>query len=139
MDEEPARLKPEPAVEIGRLRGEIEATRDELGTYLSELDRRRHEVLDLKLQARKHPAVAIGIGVAVVAVVGGAVAMVVRARRPETPRRRFRRALSRIAPPPRPAAQSRMLELFLKAAVPIGVAVVRGLLSQGTTRRPPAS
>lgn len=94
MDQGPARLKPGPSVEIDRLRREIDVTRDELGTYLSELDRRRHEVLDLKLQARKHPAVVIGVGVVVVAVVGGVVAMVVRARRPETAGRKLRRALS---------------------------------------------
>jgi hypothetical protein len=44
-----------PGVEISQLRTEIDAARDQLGTYISELDRRRHEALDLKLQVKKHP------------------------------------------------------------------------------------
>lgn len=88
----PEAIEESPAVEVNRLRTEIDETRDELGVYVSELDRRRHEVMDLKLQVRKHPVVAL---VAVAAAVGiglalaGAVVALVRAAR-GTRRRRPR-------------------------------------------------
>ena len=100
MDQEPIRVRPEltktrveeqPAVQISRLRTEIDATRDQLGAYISELDRRRHEALDLKLQAKKHPGLAIGAGVVIIGAVAGAVVMVIRARRPEALARKRQR------------------------------------------------
>lgn len=124
----------EPAAEVNRLRTKIDATREELGTYLSELDRRRHEALDLKLQIRKHPGVLIGAGVAVAGIVTGAVVMVARARKRETPGQRMQRAASRILPAPAatPAGPSRTLERLLTSAVPIGVALAKGYLTRGT-------
>ncbi|MBL8111637.1 MAG: hypothetical protein JNK60_02050 [Acidobacteria bacterium] len=62
--------------EVDRLRTEIDETRDELDTFVSELDRRRVEALDLKLQVRKHPGIAIGVGLAVVATALLGIAMV---------------------------------------------------------------
>jgi hypothetical protein len=143
MDAESNRLRPEvvntrgeeqPAVEISRLRTEIDATRDELGTYISELDRRRHEALDLKHQVKKHPGLAIGAGVAIIGVVAGAVVMVIRARRPEARARRLQRKLKRNAslPPNPPTDPYWMLKLLLRAALPIGIAVAKRRLSQGT-------
>jgi hypothetical protein len=133
--------KERPAVEISRLRTEIDAARDQLGTYISELDRRRHEALDLKHQAKKHPGLVIGAGVVIVAAVAGAVVMVNRARRHETIGRRMQRKLKGIASLPltAPTDPDRMLKVFLKAALPIGMAVVTRLLSQGANRRPPAT
>jgi hypothetical protein len=130
-----------PAVEISRLRTEIDATRDQLGTYISELDRRRHEALDLKLQVKRHPGLVIGAGVAIIGAVAGAVVMVIRARRPDTLGRKVRRALARGGSPraTAPTDPDWMLKLLLKAALPIGIAVVTRLLSQGTARRPPAA
>lgn len=126
-----------PAAEVSRLRTKIDATRDELGTYISELDRRRHEALDLKLQIKKHPGVVIGVGVAIAAILTGAVVMVARSRKRETLGRRVQRAASRIlpAPPPAPADPSRTLNLLLTAALPIGVALARGYLARGRSRR----
>jgi hypothetical protein len=131
----------QPAVEIGRLRTEIDATRDQLGTYLSELDRRRHEALDLKHQAKKHPGLVIGAGAAIVGAVAGAVVMVYRARTHERPGWKLQRKRTWIASPPptAPADPAWMLKLFLKASLPIGIAVATRLMSQGTTRRPPAA
>ena len=136
MDEESTRLKPEepePAVEVNRLRTEIAATRHELGTYISELDRRRHEALDLKLQFQKHPGVVIGAGVAMAAAVAGAIAMVVRARRQEIQNVPW--APWRIAGPPSLASteRSRMLKFLLRSAIPIGIGVARGVLGQKRT------
>jgi hypothetical protein len=86
----PEVVEESPAMEVNRLRTEIDDTRDELGVFVSELDRRRHEVMDIKLQVRKHPVVAL---VAVAAAVGiglalaGAVVVLVRAARGTRKRR----------------------------------------------------
>lgn len=150
MDEEPtgvrreraiAKVEEKPAVKISRLRTEINAARDELGTYISELDRRRHEALDLKHQVMKHPGLAIGAGVAIIAAVAGTVVMVLRSRRPEALARKRRRKLHRTAsPPPHPPRDPYwMLKLLLRATVPIGIAVVKKRLSQGAKPPPPAA
>ena len=170
MDEEPTRLRPElsnarvstvaatiarrsesggtytdeidekPAMAISRLRSEIGATRDQLGTYISELDRRRHEALDLKHQLKKHRGLVIGAAVVTIGVVTGVVVMVSRARRHEALGRKVQRKLTWIASPPptAPTASAWMLKLVLQAALPIGIAVAKRLLSRDTTRRPPA-
>ena len=71
---------PNPAAEVTRLRTEIEDARDGLGVYVSELDRRRHEALDLKLQLKKHKALGIGVAVVALAAAAGAVAMAISSR-----------------------------------------------------------
>jgi hypothetical protein len=125
-----------PAVEIKRLRAQIDSTRDELGTYISELDRRRHEALDVKLQIRKHSGVVIGVGVAIVVALAGSVAIVVRSRRRETTGRKMQRAILRLVatPSPAPREPGRMLSLLLRAALPFGVAVARGFLGTRSRR-----
>jgi hypothetical protein len=127
----------EPSKKVSRLRTEIDATRDDLGTYVSELDRRRHEALDFKLQVKKHPVVVIGVGVVIIAAVAGAVALTVHARR-DTLGRRVKRALARIAPspPPPPADPDWLLKLLLKTALPIGVGLAMRFLKR---ERPPQS
>jgi len=72
-----------PEADPRALEREIEQIRDEMGVLIGELDRRRHEITDVKLQAQRHP-VAAGVAVAAGAlavwlVVGG----IVRALRPE--------------------------------------------------------
>lgn len=86
----PEVVEESPAMEVNRLRTEIDETRDELGVFVSELDRRRHEVMDIKLQVRKHPvaalvavAAAVGIGLAL----AGAVVVLVRAAKGTRKRR----------------------------------------------------
>lgn len=127
MDEESVRLK-------HRLRAEIDATRDELGMYISELDRRRHAALDVKHQIRTHPRVVIGVGVAIVAAAAGGVAMLVRARKQKRAGRSVRRALSRFAPP-RSSEPGRMISLVLRSALPFAVAAARRFLRRTQTRR----
>jgi hypothetical protein len=126
-----------PAMEISRLCTEIGATRDQLGTYISELDRRRHEALDLKHQLKKHPVLAIGAAVAVIGAVAGAVVMVNRARRHETLGRTGHRKLACFASSSAsaPADPAWLLKLVLKAALPLGIAVAKRLLSRSSTRR----
>lgn len=68
------------AEEIARMRREIDATRWQLERYIEEVDRRRREMTDVKLQARRHPALVVGLGIVVAAAVGGAVVRSRRAR-----------------------------------------------------------
>lgn len=54
------------------IESQIVRLRGELGEIVGELDRRRHEAFDLRLQLRRHAGVVVGIGtVAVVLAVGG--------------------------------------------------------------------
>jgi len=63
---------------------EIERLRMRLDRSLAELDRRRHELTDLKLQVRRHPAVVAGAGAAALLLIGGGIALAVwQARRRE--------------------------------------------------------
>jgi len=57
------------------IEGEIDRLRDQLDGMVGELDRRRHEVFDVRLQLRRHGTAVATIGVvATVLVVGGFVA-----------------------------------------------------------------
>lgn len=62
---------------------EIETLRTRLDRSLAELDRRRHELTDIRLQMRKHPAVFIGAGVAVALMLGGVGFAIYRSRKGE--------------------------------------------------------
>jgi hypothetical protein len=58
-----------------KIEEKVEQLRDHLGGIAGELDRRRHEAFDLKLQLRRH-GTAIGLtAVAMLAVVGGSIAV----------------------------------------------------------------
>ncbi|MEO6325137.1 MAG: hypothetical protein ABIQ65_10960 [Thermoanaerobaculia bacterium] len=125
------------AAEINRLRTEIDSTRDELGLYISELDRRRHEALDLKVQMKRHPGVVLGIGLGIAAVVAGGIILAVRSRRRETIGRRVQRSISRVAPAPleKQAKPSRVLDFLLKSALPLGIGGTHGFLPGLKKRR----
>ena len=72
--------EPRPPREIER---DIEMLRTRLDRSLAELDRRRHELTDIKLQMHRHPAVFIGAGAVVVLALGGVGYAVYRSRKPE--------------------------------------------------------
>jgi len=55
--------------------GEIADIRNQLDRTLAELDRRRHEATDLRLQIRRHPAVAAGVALGILAAASGIVAL----------------------------------------------------------------
>ena len=74
------KAEPRPPREIER---EIESLRTRLDRSLAELDRRRHELTDIRLQMRKHPAVFIGAGVAVALMLGGVGFAIYRSRKHE--------------------------------------------------------
>ncbi len=68
---------------VSAIRTEIEEIRDDLGTYISELDRRRHEALDFRLQLRRHRDLVLSVGVGLAAIAGALVAW--RMRKPREP------------------------------------------------------
>lgn len=123
----------DPAPEVARLRTDIEDARDGLGVYVSELDRRRHDAFDLKLQLKKHKALGIGVGVVAVAAAAGAVALVARSRR--KPAQNLPWSPWRVAPSA--GQKSRRVGKFLLAtAVPIALRAARGVVERAASRRP---
>ena len=82
---------------------DIGVLRTRLDRSLAELDRRRHELTDIKLQMRKHPAVFAGTGVVVLLALGGVGYAVYRShKREELPKkaRRIRIAFGRAVDQP---------------------------------------
>lgn len=67
-----------PNEEVARAEREADAIRGHLDLLLGELERRRRNALDMKRQARLHPTVAVGLGVALLAFVAGISALVVK-------------------------------------------------------------
>ena len=114
---------------VGKVSGEIVTLRGELGALVAELDRRRHEALDLGLQVRKHP-VAVAVAAATLALaVGGLIALVVASRRhrrrPAVRARETRRALARILEKPhRVAAEPSMTRKIAAAAATAAAATL---------------
>lgn len=100
-------------VDVGRIAGEIDSIRTELGGLVGELDRRRREAFDIGLQVRRHPiVVAVAAGAAAL-VVGGIIAFAVHQRRerrrPSVRVHQTRRALARLLDhPERVAAEPSM-------------------------------
>ena len=93
----------EPVKQTRVLETEIEHLRGRLDRSLSELDRRRHEYTDVRLQLKKHPQILIGAGVVGALLVGGIVLAVWRSRKREEPvekAKRFRLALGRAVDKP---------------------------------------
>jgi hypothetical protein len=98
--------EPRPPREIEH---DIEHLRTRLDRSLAELDRRRHELTDIRLQMRKHPAVFIGAGAVVVAMLGGMGYAIYRSRkREEMPQKakRLRIAIGRAVDQPQRVARS---------------------------------
>ena len=127
-----------------QLDGEIAALREELAGLVAELDRRRHELLDIKLQAKRHALEMALTGTALVATAAGFVWLGAwRARRRQSIRSRagrLREALSRVlARPERVAAEPTVPTKIFTAAANAAVAtalkkvVERGL--QGALKR----
>ena len=130
---------------VGRVSGEIVALRGELGALVGELDRRRHEALDLGLQVRRHP-VAVTIAAATLALaLGGVIALAVAARRhrrrPSVRVRETRRALARILEKPhRVGAEPNMTrKVAAAAATAAAAALARRLVQRQVTPTPKAA
>jgi hypothetical protein len=115
---------------------EIDTLRGSLGGLVAELDRRRHEAMDVRLQIRRHPlAAALAVG-AVALVAGGLVALAVAARRRRESRayrvRQMRRAVGRFVEDPRSVARER--GLFEKIIAAAGGAAAGTLAKRLVTR-----
>jgi hypothetical protein len=126
-----------PEAEIER---EIDEVRRRLDKSLAELDRRRHDLMNVKLQVSKHPqAVLIAGGAAVLLL--GAVFLAARRSRPEPePVRklsRFRRAAARAAEHPERVAREPPLWEKIAASVgtTVAVALTKRLLDRALSDR----
>lgn len=87
---------------------DIEHLRSRLDKSLAELDRRRHELTDVRLQMQRHPGVFIGAGAVVALMIGGVAFAVWRSRkREELPQkaRRLRIAVGRAVDDPKKVAR----------------------------------
>jgi hypothetical protein len=129
------------AADVGRVAGEIDVLRHELGGLVSELDRRRQEALDVRLQVRRHPILVASVVTVAALLVGGAIALVVReARERRKPTRRARDvkdAFSRLLEHPREVASQPSVGNKIATAVGVLVAttVAKRLLERSV---PPA-
>ncbi|HEX9573925.1 MAG TPA: hypothetical protein VF994_07495 [Myxococcales bacterium] len=102
------RANGEPRKMARELETEITEIRSRLDRSLAELDRRRHELTDVRLQVRRHPMVAFAAGVTVLALVGGVAYAVWAARqrnKPVSKARRLKHALSRMIDQPQKVAK----------------------------------
>jgi hypothetical protein len=83
-----------------RIATEITTLRGDIGDLVAELDRRRREAFDVRLQLRRHPVAASVAGLTVAAVLGGTVALLVynarRKQRTTYKAQQFRVALGRM-------------------------------------------
>jgi hypothetical protein len=131
-----------PSARVGRVSGEIEALRGQLGTLVAELDRRRQEAFDVRLQIRRHPAAVAVAAVGAALVVGGLIALAVRRSRKrhelKTRAREVRRAFGAIVKDPYNVARDSSLteKLVATAGTTVVTLVVKRVLDQVL---PPAS
>jgi len=95
--------------EIQRLEQDVDQIRGRIGALVRELDHRRHDAFNLKLQFRYHAGRLVLVGVALAALVTAGVALVaarVRRRRSiKTRVRRLRDALRRVGAHPERVAE----------------------------------
>jgi hypothetical protein len=128
--------------DVGRVSGEIDTLRNELGGLVAELDRRRHEAFDLRLQLRKHPLLAAAAATAAALVLGGALALAVHGRRerrrPAVRARETRRALARLFDhPDRVGSEPSFAnKVGTAVAVAIATAVAKRLVDRTVPARP---
>lgn len=138
-----------PQQEVTRLKEEIETVRSRLGTSVGELDRRRHELLDWRLQLKKHAGLVAGVGAGLVLAIAGAVAYGSRRERlmnlPSSRIRRIREALSTIVNEPevvskKKRAPSTISQRFLGAAAATAASMVaKRFVGQMMGTRAPAA
>ena len=98
-----------PENEVDSLEHEVDRIRNNIGELVRELNHRRHEALDLRLQFREHAGRLVLVGVAVAALIAGTIALSVarirRRRSIKTRVTRLRDALRRIAAHPERVAE----------------------------------
>jgi hypothetical protein len=132
--------EPIPRATVETLGNEIAVVRAELDSLLAELDRRRHEALNLRLQLRRHALGATVTGLAFVGTAAGFVWLSAWRRRRQdrlsARAGRLRQALSRmIEHPERAAAEPTIVGKIAAAAASAGVAaLIKKLLERGVER-----
>ena len=114
---------------VGRVAGEIQSLRGELGGLVAELDRRRHEAFDLRLQLKRHPVAAAIAAAGAALVLGGLLAAAVRSRRqhrrPSVRARETRRALARLLDhPDRVAAEPSISNKVATAVLSLAATII---------------
>jgi hypothetical protein len=122
------------------IEGRIGLIRHELGELVAELDRRRHEATDIRLQMKRHPMIAGAAAVTVAAAIGGVIAFAIwnarRRERPAEKARRARRAMQRLMDDPdHMAREPSVTEKILAAA---GTAAASLLVKRAFDRAMPA-
>ena len=125
--------EPRPPREIER---DIEHLRVRLDHSLAELDRRRHELTDVRLQMQRHPGVFIGAGAFFVLVLGGVGYAIYRSRkRQELPQkaRRLRIAIGRAVDKPQYVARGEP-PIWEKIVAAVGVTVATSLAKKMVER-----
>jgi hypothetical protein len=127
--------------DVHRVAGEIDVLRHELGGLVSELDRRRHEALDFRLQVKRHPVLVATVTTVAALLVGGAIALIVREtrerRKPTRRAREIRDALGRLVDHPREIASQP--SIGNKIATAVGVAVATTLAKRLLDRSVPTA
>ena len=132
-------VEPEPAAQARVLETEIEHLRTRLDRSLSELDRRRHELLDYKLQLRRHPQVLLIAGGVMLLLFGGVAYSVYSSRRQSLAVRRARKykgAMRRAVDQPENVARPRSRESGVAAKIlasvgtTVAVALTRRLIER---------
>ena len=111
------------------IESDIEHLRRWLDRSLAELDRRRHELTDVKLQMRKHPVAFIGAGAVLVLMLGGVGYAVYRSRkRQELPAKakRLRIAIGRAVDAPEKVARGEP-PVWEKIAAAVGTTIAVSL------------
>jgi hypothetical protein len=90
--------------EVDELEREVDRIRSNIGELIRELNHRRHEAMNLRLQLREHAGRVVLVGAAIVAMIAGGIAFgLARLRRRHSIRlrvSRLRAALHRIAAHP---------------------------------------
>ena len=134
-----ARPGSSPRENVRRLEGEIAVLRDELAGLVAELDRRRHELTDFKLQARRHAVGAALTGAGLLMSAAGFVWLSAwrrRQRSKATARmERLREAVSRMVTRPDRVAEPGILAKIVTAAANAAVATaIKKILGRGLQR-----
>ena len=123
-----------------RLEKELSTLREEIGDLVGELDRRRRELFDLRLQLKRHPVTIPLAGLAVAVILGGAVALLVRneqrKQRPSYKVRQLRRAFGRMMEHPERVGRGEPPPVE-KILVAIGTAAATLLVKRALERAVP--
>jgi putative intracellular protease/amidase len=119
-------MKDGPPDQVRRVSGEIDMLRGDLANLVAELDRRRHEMFDLRLQARRHPVLLASVAAGAALLLGAGIAVAVRSRRerqrPVNRAREVRRAMARLVEHPEDVAAKPTIREAIISAVGVAIA-----------------